>query len=147
LFVSVVTQAFRVDVEVSGAARGCTAVLKCIVPPFVKDLVRIISWIQEPTFFIYPSLQGGMCNIKFFSLDTYSSTILQHLFSASQSGKYSVTLHVRSRELRFPEQCQIFIVECGKNLVEYGENVRTPLIYYFHSYFKIKVSIRYFNLV
>jgi hypothetical protein len=26
-------------------------------------------------------------------------------FSASQSGKYSVTLHFRSRELRFPEQC------------------------------------------
>jgi hypothetical protein len=68
-------------------------------------------------------------------------------FSASQSGKYSVTLHFRSREVRFPVQCQKFLVECGKNLVEYGKNVRTPLIYSFHSYFKIKVSIRYFNLV
>lgn len=54
-----VTQAFKVDVEVIGAARGCTAVLKCMVPPFVKDLVRIISWVQEPSFYIYPSLQGG----------------------------------------------------------------------------------------
>jgi hypothetical protein len=44
-------------------------------------------------------------------------------------------------------QGQKFLVECGKNLVEYGKNVRTPLIYSFHSYFKIKVSIRYFNLV
>jgi hypothetical protein len=69
------------------------------------------------------------------------------IFSASQSGKYSVTLHFRSREVRFPVQCQKFLVECGKNLVEYGKNVRTPLIYSFHSYFKIKVSIRYFNLV
>lgn len=59
LLFSVVTQAFKVDVEVIGAARGCTAVLKCIVPNFVKDLVRIISWVQEPSFFIYPSLQGG----------------------------------------------------------------------------------------
>jgi hypothetical protein len=70
-----------------------------------------------------------------------------NFFSASQSGKYSVTLHFRSREVRFPVQCQKFLVECGKNLVEYGKNVRTPLIYSFHSYFKIKVSIRYFNLV
>jgi hypothetical protein len=72
---------------------------------------------------------------------------MQVTFSASQSGKYSVTLHFRSREVRFPVQCQKFLVECGKNLVEYGKNVRTPLIYSFHSYFKIKVSIRYFNLV
>lgn len=57
--VAVVTQAFKVDVEVIGAARGCTAVLKCVVPSFVKDLVRIISWVREPNFFIYPSLQGG----------------------------------------------------------------------------------------
>jgi hypothetical protein len=71
----------------------------------------------------------------------------QNYFSASQSGKYSVTLHFRSREVRFPVQCQTFLVECGKNLVEYEKNVRTPLIYSFHSYFKIKVSIRYFNLV
>lgn len=58
----VVTQAFKVDVEVQAAARGCTAVLKCVVPAFVKDLVRIIAWVQEPSFYIYPSLQGG----KFF---------------------------------------------------------------------------------
>jgi hypothetical protein len=58
---------------------------------------------------------------------------LQKIFSASQSGKYSVTLHLRSREVRFPVQCQKFLVECGKNLVEYGKNVRTPLIYSFHS--------------
>jgi hypothetical protein len=73
--------------------------------------------------------------------------LLKYYFSASQSVKYSVTLHFRSREVRFPVQCQKFLVECGKNLVEYGKNVRTPLIYSFHSYFKIKVSIRYFNLV
>jgi hypothetical protein len=71
----------------------------------------------------------------------------RNIFSASQSGKYSVTLHFRSREVRFPVQCQKFLVEFGKNVVEYGKNVRIPLIYSFHSYFKIKVSIRYFNLV
>jgi hypothetical protein len=60
-------------------------------------------------------------------------TATVYIFSASQSGKYSVTLHFRSREVRFPVQCQKFLVECGKNLVEYGKNVRTPLIYSFHS--------------
>lgn len=54
-----VTQAFKVEIEVLGAARGCTAVLRCAVPSFVKDLVRVVSWVQEPTFYIYPSLQGG----------------------------------------------------------------------------------------
>ncbi|VEN53696.1 unnamed protein product, partial [Callosobruchus maculatus] len=49
---AVVTQSYKVDVEVIGAARGCTAVLKCIVPNFVKDLVRIMSWVQEPSFYI-----------------------------------------------------------------------------------------------
>lgn len=63
-FVAVVTQLYKVDVEVNGAARGCTAVLKCSVPNHVKDLIRIISWVQEPSFFIYPSLQGGKNNTE-----------------------------------------------------------------------------------
>lgn len=58
-FVPVVTQTFKVQVEVLGAARGCTAILKCVVPSFVRELVRIISWVQEPSFYIYPTLQGG----------------------------------------------------------------------------------------
>lgn len=56
------------DVEVLGAARGCTAVLKCMIPSFVKDLVRIISWVQEPTFYIYPSLHGGTYEIYHLSI-------------------------------------------------------------------------------
>ncbi|KAG7203543.1 hypothetical protein KM043_013594 [Ampulex compressa] len=57
---AVVAQAYKVDVKViGGASRGCTAVLQCVVPSFVKDLVRVVSWLQEPSFYIYPSLQGG----------------------------------------------------------------------------------------
>jgi hypothetical protein len=55
----VVAQAYKVDVEVHGASRGCTAILRCVVPSFVKELVRVVSWVQEPAFYIYPSLQGG----------------------------------------------------------------------------------------
>lgn len=63
-FLPVVAQAYKVEVEVLGASRGCTAILRCVVPNFVKELVRVVSWIQEPAFYIYPSLQGG----KFFLL-------------------------------------------------------------------------------
>lgn len=56
---SVVAQSYKVDVEILAASRGCTAILRCVVPSFVKELVRVVSWVQEPAFFIYPSLQGG----------------------------------------------------------------------------------------
>jgi hypothetical protein len=59
VLVTVVAQAYKVDVEVHGASRGCTAILRCVVPSFVKELVRVVSWVQEPAFYIYPSLQGG----------------------------------------------------------------------------------------
>lgn len=60
LFLStVVAQAYKVDVEVLAASRGCSAILRCVIPTFVKELVRVVSWVQEPAFYIYPSLQGG----------------------------------------------------------------------------------------
>lgn len=62
LLFAVVAQAYKVDVEVTGgASRGCTAILRCIIPSYVKDLVRVVSWLHEPSSYIYPSLQGGKC--------------------------------------------------------------------------------------
>lgn len=58
-FSVVVAQAYKVDVEVLAASRGCSAILRCVIPTFVKELVRVVSWVQEPAFYIYPSLQGG----------------------------------------------------------------------------------------
>lgn len=59
--VPVVAQDYSLEVRVvnGGSAKGCTAVLECVVPTFMKDLVKVVSWLQEPGFFIYPSLQGG----------------------------------------------------------------------------------------
>lgn len=68
-FLSVVAQSYKVDVEILAASRGCTAILRCVVPSFVKELVRVVSWVQEPAFFIYPSLQGG-------ELTAYPTTIV-----------------------------------------------------------------------
>ncbi|CAH1132457.1 unnamed protein product [Ceutorhynchus assimilis] len=91
-----VTQSFKIDVEVIPAARGCTAVLKCKVPNFVKDLVRIISWIQEPSFYIYPSLQGDG---KFHQLPS-GELLIHNLEFSDQFATYRCrTMHRLSRQV------------------------------------------------
>lgn len=57
------------------ASRGCTAILRCVVPTFVKELVRVVSWVQEPAFYIYPSLQGG--NLQFLQFKPVTLPILK----------------------------------------------------------------------
>ncbi|XP_057660096.1 cell adhesion molecule Dscam2 isoform X2 [Diorhabda carinulata] len=105
---AVVTQTFRVDVEVIGAARGCTAVLKCIVPNFVKDLVRIISWVQEPTFFIYPSLQGDG---KFHQLPS-GELLIHNLEFSDQFPTYRCrTMHRLSRQVVVSSPANVRITE------------------------------------
>lgn len=73
-FFPVVAQAYKVDVEVLSASRGCTAILRCVVPTFVKELVRVVSWVHEPAIYIYPSLQGGKCIHRFIHSFTHSYT-------------------------------------------------------------------------
>ncbi|CAH1181312.1 unnamed protein product [Phyllotreta striolata] len=105
---AVVTQSFRVDVEVIGAARGCTAVLKCIVPNFVKDLVRIISWVQEPSFFIYPSLQGDG---KFHQLPS-GELLIHNLEFSDQFPAYRCrTMHRLSRQVVVSSPANVRITE------------------------------------
>lgn len=64
----VVAQDYDLEVRVvnGGSAKGCTAVLECVAPTFMKDLVKVVSWLQEPGFYIYPSLQGGQYIIHFY---------------------------------------------------------------------------------
>ena len=80
------------DVEViGGASRGCTAVLRCVVPSFVRDLVRVVSWLQEPAFYIYPSLQGGkrrLIPIRIHVYYHYYTTAVGSL-CASSRGKFN----------------------------------------------------------
>jgi len=85
----VVAQAYKVEVEVLGASRGCTAVLRCVVPSFVKDLIRVVSWVQEPSFFIYPSLLGGKfgCAVK---LTTFGGGDLSGPHNTEGAGLYVV---------------------------------------------------------
>uniref|UniRef100_A0A8D9ERR1 Down syndrome cell adhesion molecule-like protein Dscam2 n=1 Tax=Cacopsylla melanoneura TaxID=428564 RepID=A0A8D9ERR1_9HEMI len=93
---AVVVQAYKVDVVVLGAARGCTAILQCVIPSFVKDLVRVISWVQEPSFHIYPSLQGDG---KFHVLPT-GELLVSNLDFSDQFPTYKCrTMHRLTRQV------------------------------------------------
>ncbi|XP_014603246.1 PREDICTED: Down syndrome cell adhesion molecule-like protein Dscam2 isoform X9 [Polistes canadensis] len=92
---AVVAQAYKVDVEViGGASKGCTAILRCVVPSFVKDLVRVVSWIQEPSSYIYPSLQGDG---KFHLLPTGELLVHSLEFSDQLHGYKCRTMHRLTR--------------------------------------------------
>ncbi|KAK8393410.1 hypothetical protein O3P69_013418 [Scylla paramamosain] len=55
----VVVQEFEVRVYDEYVIRGNTAVLRCVVPPFVRDLVTVTAWVRDHAHHIYPSLHGG----------------------------------------------------------------------------------------
>ncbi|XP_031785655.1 Down syndrome cell adhesion molecule-like protein Dscam2 isoform X10 [Nasonia vitripennis] len=94
---AVVAQAYKVEVEViGGASRGCTAVLRCVVPSFVRDLVRVVSWLQEPAFYIYPSLQGDG---KFHLLPTGELLVHGLEFSDQVPGYRCRTMHRLTRQV------------------------------------------------
>ncbi|XP_024084690.1 Down syndrome cell adhesion molecule-like protein Dscam2 [Cimex lectularius] len=55
---AVVTQSYKVTIQMQRVTKGCTAVLQCVIDRTARDLVKVVSWLQEPSFFIYPTLQG-----------------------------------------------------------------------------------------
>ncbi|KAK4877583.1 hypothetical protein RN001_010089 [Aquatica leii] len=124
---AVVTQAFKVDVEVLGAARGCTAVLKCVVPSFVKDLVRIVSWVQEPSLYIYPSLQGDG---KFHQLPS-GDLLIHNLEFSDQFPTYRCrTMHRLSRQIVSSSPANVRIAEhrgiVAPVIVEHSGTITVP---------------------
>lgn len=59
LCVSVVNQRYDPEVQCPGGFLGNNVLMRCNVPSFVRDHVTITSWLQEPSFNIYPSTMGG----------------------------------------------------------------------------------------
>ncbi|XP_033158074.1 Down syndrome cell adhesion molecule-like protein Dscam2 isoform X9 [Drosophila mauritiana] len=93
---AVVAQAYKVDVEVLSAARGCTAILRCVVPTFVKELVRVVSWVHEPAIYIYPSLQGDG---KFHLLPT-GELLIHNLQESDESQSFRCrSMHRLTRQV------------------------------------------------
>ncbi|XP_063239602.1 LOW QUALITY PROTEIN: cell adhesion molecule Dscam2-like [Bacillus rossius redtenbacheri] len=105
---AVVAQAYSVDVEVLGASRGCTAVLRCAVPSFVKELVRVVSWLQEPSFYVYPSLQGDG---KFHLLPTGELLVHNVEFSDQFPTYRCRTMHRLTRQVVVSSPASVRLAE------------------------------------
>lgn len=55
----VVNQLYDPEVQNPAGFIGSNVLIKCNVPTFVKDYVSVTSWLQEPSFNIYPSMESG----------------------------------------------------------------------------------------
>ncbi|KPU79154.1 uncharacterized protein Dana_GF27026 [Drosophila ananassae] len=55
---AVVPQRYEPEVQNPGGFIACNVIIKCVIPSFVRDFVTVTSWLQEPNFNIYPSLEG-----------------------------------------------------------------------------------------
>ncbi|XP_070135044.1 cell adhesion molecule Dscam2-like [Drosophila bipectinata] len=55
---AVVPQRYEPEVQNPGGFIGCNILIKCLVPSFARNFVTVTSWLQEPNFNIYPSLEG-----------------------------------------------------------------------------------------
>ncbi|XP_050319613.1 cell adhesion molecule Dscam2-like [Bactrocera neohumeralis] len=58
LIEAVVNQRYEPEVQNPGGFIGSNVLIKCNIPSFVKEYVTVTSWLQEPNFNIYPSLEG-----------------------------------------------------------------------------------------
>lgn len=61
-FLPVVRQKYEVQVRDAYVLAGNTGVLRCEIPPFVKEYVAVTSWFQDSAFNIYPTAESGKCN-------------------------------------------------------------------------------------
>ncbi|XP_033213831.1 Down syndrome cell adhesion molecule-like protein Dscam2 [Belonocnema kinseyi] len=52
---AVVHQRYGPEVQSPGGFLGNNVLMRCNVPSFVRDHVTVTSWLQEPSFNIYPS--------------------------------------------------------------------------------------------
>ncbi|KAH8385266.1 hypothetical protein KR009_003448, partial [Drosophila setifemur] len=49
---------YEPEVQNPGGFVGSNVLIKCSIPSFVKDYVAVTSWLQEPNFNIFPSIEG-----------------------------------------------------------------------------------------
>ncbi|XP_033607218.1 Down syndrome cell adhesion molecule-like protein Dscam2 isoform X3 [Cryptotermes secundus] len=90
-------QDFSVGATGSSVTRGNMAVLRCVVPSFVRDFLSVTSWLQDQKFNIYPSSEGDG---KFHMLPTGELIVLNVGNSDSYSTYQCRVTHRLSGETR-----------------------------------------------
>lgn len=56
---TVIHQRYDLEVQNPGGFIGSNVIIKCNIPQFVKEYVKVTSWLEEPMHNIYPSSEGG----------------------------------------------------------------------------------------
>jgi hypothetical protein len=57
---AVIHQRYDLEVQNPGGFIGSNVIIKCNIPQFVKEYVKVTSWLEEPMHNIYPSQEGGL---------------------------------------------------------------------------------------
>jgi hypothetical protein len=69
IIVSVLVQSYETQATGGSAVKGGVAVLRCAIPPAIKNDIQVTAWIQEFTgLTIFPSLQGGKFEFDSFQI-------------------------------------------------------------------------------
>jgi hypothetical protein len=105
-FVSVVMQDFSVGATGSSVTRGNMAVLRCIVPSFVRDFLSVTSWLQDQKFNIYPSSDGGKHYFKYYFVRNRPESVGINS-SAEYTGKHKST----TCAILVPRHIEMFVTE------------------------------------
>lgn len=77
----VVNQQYDPEVQNPAAFIGSNVLMKCNIPTFVKDYVSVISWLQEPSFNIYPATESGKYGSLWLILPIYDYYYEKHEYS------------------------------------------------------------------
>ncbi|KAG8231164.1 hypothetical protein J437_LFUL010390 [Ladona fulva] len=56
---TIVRQEYEVQVYKSHVLLGNTAVLRCVIPPFVRDYVTVTAWLRDDALILPGASEGG----------------------------------------------------------------------------------------
>ncbi|KAL7034690.1 hypothetical protein ACKWTF_008060 [Chironomus riparius] len=93
---AVIHQRYDLEVQNPGGFIGSNVIIKCIIPQFVKDYVRVTSWLEEPLYNIYPTLEGDS---KFHMLPTGELVVINVTQYDAQKAFRCRTLHSLTQDV------------------------------------------------
>ncbi|XP_047109675.1 Down syndrome cell adhesion molecule-like protein Dscam2 [Schistocerca piceifrons] len=103
----VVVQDYEVQVYRAHALLGNTAVLRCVIPPFVRDDVSVSSWFRDDTIILPGSHDAG----GRFVVTSTGDLLVRRATAADASSRYScLTLHALTGERRRSTPAQLLTV-------------------------------------
>ncbi|XP_046991954.1 Down syndrome cell adhesion molecule-like protein Dscam2 [Schistocerca americana] len=104
---AVVRQDYEVQVYRAHALLGNTAVLRCVIPPFVRDDVSVSSWFRDDTIILPGSHEAG----GRFVVTSTGDLLVRRATAADASSRYScLTLHALTGERRRSSPAQLLTV-------------------------------------